>query len=609
MTESAIDRTPARGSHAELLFRQMIPSRDGVRLAANVFLPRERTGPVPAVVEFTPYSRDTSTPEAVRFASEGFAFVAVDCRGRGDSDGEFLGHHPGEIDDGYDIVEWIAEQEWCSGDVVMFGGSYTGQNQWTTAAGAPPHLRSIVPAAASMGGLGPGAGGIPMDHQFTWGMLTAGKTLSSRVFAESEMRIAMLVDAFERHESFRSLNARLGGPWGLPDAQNTTPQNAPWHPDYGPPVDRLCDISIPTLEVTGPYDIAERGALEHHRRFLAAAAPAARDLNYLVLGPWNHGNTLTGTTQVGGLHFGPAAEVDVMQLVIDWYRWVLFGEPFPEFLRDHVVYYVTGAEEWRSAPDLESITADTVPWYLAGHDGPHSAAHPGWLLPEATDTPAFSFVCDPDERATLELERQPRPEGQAQNPVVQLPEHHLNLADHLMGDDPTTYAFVASIDGFGAVYTSAVVREAIELAGRPRLDAWLVLDQPDADLAALLYELLPDGSAILLSPAVQRLRHRDPAKGVQLLTPGEPTLVSFTNFHWFARRIAAGSRLQLAIRHTGSIHMDRNHHTGRPDGHETPDHVRIAAVTVLHADDRRSVLHLPLAASAQPERGDHLHEA
>lgn len=79
------------------------------------------------------------------------------------------------------------------------------------------------------------------------------------------------------------------------------------------------------------------------------------------------------------------------------------------------------------------------------------------------------------------------------------------------------------------------------------------------------------------------------------MVPGEPTLVQFRNFHWFARRLDAGSRLQLALRHTGSLRMDRNHHTGRPDGFETPDDVRVATVDVLHSGEHRSVLHLPLA--------------
>lgn len=599
MALSANDRPRAPGARVDLLFLQMIPMRDGVRLAANVFLPKDRTAAAPAIVEFTPYSRDTGSPEGVRFATEGFAFVSVDCRGRGDSEGSFLGHHAGEADDGHDLVEWVAAQPWCSGDVALFGGSYTGQNQWTTAAAHPPHLRTIIPAVASMGGLAPGAGGIPIDHQFNWGMLTAGKSLSSRLVAEAAMHVARLAEAFEAHESFRSLNARLGGPWGLPDELNTTPQFAPWRPEWGPAVDGLPGIDVPVLEITGPYDLAVRGALEHHRRYCRARPADQRPHHHLVLGPWEHGAAFSGRPQAGDLVFGPAADVDLMQLALDWYRWVMGDGDKPSFLDAPVKYYVTGAEQWRSAPDLDTATTATMPWYLVGHDGPHSAAHPGWLRPEPADSPSFRFVCDPDERTTMLLEQQPSPAGQSHNPLMDLPPSYHDLGAHLMGVDPTSPVFVASIDGFGAVYTSARLSEPLELVGEPQLDAWVVLDQPDADLCALLYELRVDGSRILLSPAVQRLRHRDPARGVQLMVPGEATLVSFRNFHWFARRLAAGSRLQLAVRHTGSLRMDRNHHTGRPDGFETPDDVRVANVEVLHSGEHRSVLHLPIGRASE----------
>lgn len=584
------------GAKVEVLFLQRIPLRDGTRLAADVFLPRERSGGVPAILEFTPYSRDSGSPEGVRFASEGFAFVSVDCRGRGDSEGHFLGHHAGEADDGYDLVEWVAAQSWCNGDVAMFGGSYTGQNQWTTAAAHPAHLRAIIPAVSAMGGLAPGPGGIPTDHQFTWGMLTAGKSLSQRLVAESELHVARLAEAFEAHESFRSLNERLGGPWGLPDEMNTSPQHAPWRPEWGPAQDGLPGIDVPVLEITGPYDVTERAALEHHRRYCRARSAAERPHHHLLLGPWEHGAALSGRPQVGDLEFGHAANVDVMQLAIDWYRWVMCGGDKPAFLTAPVQYYVAGAEEWRTSPSLDAATAGTAQWYLIGHDGPHSAAHPGWLRPEPSDSPSFTFACDPDEGTTMLLEQQANPTGQPHNPLMELPPSFHDLSAHLAGGDPTSSVFVASIDGFGAVYTSARLAEPLELAGEPRLDAWVVLDQPDADLCALLYELRVDGSRILLSPAVQRLRHRDPSQGVQLMVPGEPTLVQFRNFHWFARRIPAGSRLQLALRHTGSLRMDRNHHTGRPDGFETPDDVRVATVDVLHSGEHRSVLHLPLAA-------------
>ena len=99
MVKSQNIEVPGPGAQVELHFLCMIPMRDGTQLAANVFLPRERSSGVPALVEFTPYSRDSASPDGVKFAEDGFAFVSVYCRGRGDSEGLFIGHGPQEADD------------------------------------------------------------------------------------------------------------------------------------------------------------------------------------------------------------------------------------------------------------------------------------------------------------------------------------------------------------------------------------------------------------------------------------------------------------------------------------------------------------------------------
>ena len=114
-----------------------IPMRDGASLHAVTWRPRGATTPVPVVMELTPYGVDHLHPDGVFWATNGFAYVAIDARGRGNSDGEFvpLLH---DADDGYDAVEWLAAQDWCDGRVALHGGSYTGINQYLIMAAAPP---------------------------------------------------------------------------------------------------------------------------------------------------------------------------------------------------------------------------------------------------------------------------------------------------------------------------------------------------------------------------------------------------------------------------------------------------------------------------------------
>src|SRR5947208_597289 len=126
-----------------------VPLRDGCLLRGTSY--GASSTPQPVVLAITPYGVDRSHPRGMTFGRRGFVFVALDSRGRGDSDGTFI---PFETDgpDGFDAVEWLAGQSWCDGRVVMWGGSYCGFLQWATAAQAPPHLVAIAPVAS----VGPG---------------------------------------------------------------------------------------------------------------------------------------------------------------------------------------------------------------------------------------------------------------------------------------------------------------------------------------------------------------------------------------------------------------------------------------------------------------------
>src|SRR5262249_62238659 len=100
--------------------------------------------PVPALVTLTPYIADSHHDTAIHFAERGFPFVVVDARGRGNSAGTFRPYIQ-EAADGYDVVEWVAAQDFCNGRVAMWGGSYLGYAQWVTAGGKPAHLETIGP--------------------------------------------------------------------------------------------------------------------------------------------------------------------------------------------------------------------------------------------------------------------------------------------------------------------------------------------------------------------------------------------------------------------------------------------------------------------------------
>src|SRR5437899_9604731 len=129
--------------------------RDKAELNATLYLPKSggpSPGRTPVVFTLTPYISDSYHARAAYFASHGYGFALVDVRGRGNSAGDFE-PFANDARDGHDLVEWFAKQPFCDGNVAMWGGSYAGFDQWATAKELPPHLATIVPAAAAHPGL------------------------------------------------------------------------------------------------------------------------------------------------------------------------------------------------------------------------------------------------------------------------------------------------------------------------------------------------------------------------------------------------------------------------------------------------------------------------
>ena len=130
----------------------MVPMRDGVKLAIDVFRP-VADGRFPVVLCTTPYNRNcqagTGQPARAKWlAARGYAVVNADVRGRFKSEGTWDPFNPKHKTDGYDLIEWLAGQAWSNGKVGTWGISYQGWTQWWTATQTPPSLVTIVPEVA-----------------------------------------------------------------------------------------------------------------------------------------------------------------------------------------------------------------------------------------------------------------------------------------------------------------------------------------------------------------------------------------------------------------------------------------------------------------------------
>lgn len=123
---------------------------DGIELAATIYRPDETNGPQPCLVEALPYRKDdvysSNAQEYMRLRDEyDYAVCRVDVRGTGSSAGRATDEYPAtERTDLAAVIRWLARQDWCTGDIGMYGTSYSGCAALLTACEQPPELKAII---------------------------------------------------------------------------------------------------------------------------------------------------------------------------------------------------------------------------------------------------------------------------------------------------------------------------------------------------------------------------------------------------------------------------------------------------------------------------------
>ncbi len=344
----------ARGQQAgestiDMQWAVKIPARDGVKLNATVFTPHGQKEPLPVVFTFTPYIGDSYTDRAMYFAKHGYVYALVDVRGRGNSGGEFE-PFVNEGQDGYDVVEWLAKQSYCNGKVSMWGGSYAGFDQWTVLKEFPPHLVTIVPAAAAHPGVDfPFQYNIFGPYDMQWLTFTSGVTGNGKLFGDSGFWAAKSREMYMTHSAFQDYDKLVGNRSTVFQKWLMHPSPDAYYDAMVPNAEQYKRMSLPILTITGHYDGDQPGAFTFYKRHMQYGTAEAKANHYLIIGPWDHAGTRTPKAEVGGLKFGQASVLDLNKLHAEWYDWVMKGGAKPEFLKKRVAYYMMGAEEWKYA--------------------------------------------------------------------------------------------------------------------------------------------------------------------------------------------------------------------------------------------------------------------
>lgn len=480
-----------RGCYSFTIQRDVaMPMRDGVLLAGDLYLP-DATGSVPAICERTPYNKYegpihwTQSPEY--FASRGFAVVIQDVRGRHNSEGEFYPSRSdawGEMQDGFDTVEWIASQAWCSGRVGMFGGSYGGALQLLAAASRPPHLAALVARQYFLS---------PRDFVFRGGVLEAGqmsgwlvdqarRSLAHRDGQLQQLQAAAFEELVENFERLLLTNPlEWISDWLTHDAESS----------YWDEFDvrrRVSAISVPILHVAGWYDMLLDSTLTGFR--LCSSVAEAADSQRLVIGPWLHTsrfNTEEWGRFVGSLDMGEEARVDLNDVMLQWFeQWLVDSEASVQQERSRVKYFVIGSNVWRRSSGWPPTDSQTLQLFLA---------HEATLRDERpTVGETVQLLDDPTNPA-------PTVGGNAM--FFSYPPGHDGAVD--LSPSQRGPRDQRSVEAFGAVFTSGPLSHGLEIAGKVRAELWVTPDYDGAFVVARLSVVSADGKSLGVSEGAAAL--------------------------------------------------------------------------------------------------------
>ncbi|WP_386795529.1 CocE/NonD family hydrolase [Luteimonas composti] len=537
----------------------LVRTPHGATLSAVVARGRGLQMPQPAAMLFTIYTDpDANRAIAVEAAARGYAGVVVDARGKRLGT-DAIRPYEAEADDAAAAVEWIARQPWSDGRVGMYGGSYSGFAAWAATKRMPPALKTIVPYAAAIPGLGlPMENNVFLSANYAWPFYVANDRLLDTATYFDRERWQRLPEAwYASKRPYRQIDRVDGTP-------NPWLQRWLMHPAYDaywqamvPYGDDFRRIDIPVLSITGYYDDAQISALQYFREHLRHR-PDAR--HYLVIGPYDHFGA-QATMKPGSLRgydLDPSAQFDTRELTFQWLDHVLRGGERPPLLRDRVNYQLMGADAWGHAPSLADAAA-AVTFHLSD-----ARAGSYRLLSEA-----------PVQRAAWMSRR-------------------VDLADRT-GEHGGYYPdpiVIERIDVDGSyAFASAPFDRPTAVVGSFSGELKVRSSKRDFDFSVVLHELRPDGSAMQLSYYVGRASHARDMTRRELLVPGQWTTLPFERTRMTGRLMPAGSRLLVVVDVLKDARHQVNMGTGKDVSDESAADAGEPLVVDWHTD---SVIRVPL---------------
>lgn len=536
-----------------------VPMRDGVRLAADLLLP-SHAGPCPTLLIRTPYSRKAPGARGYRFfAQRGYAVLIQDIRGRYASEGTF-GTTQEEGPDGSDTLNWIAEQPWSDGRVVMAGGSYLGIVQWWAAIQQNPHLVAISPVFSGddeyLDRFYSTGGALKIGHRLLW--LTENFTPPARV--------RLPIRSYIFHLPVRTADVAAVG---APLSRWRTAIDHPSYDSYWKNLSlrqRLDRITVPVLSMGGWFDNYVESDLDAFSRL----AVQHRSVETWI-GPWAHNPGLRFPTS----DFGPAAKIPIRPKQLDWLDRQLLDASQPkqdQSITPLLHIFVMGPDVWREEREWPLARTQYTPLYLSSDGHANSVSGDGvlnWRLPRASKHDEFTY--DP------------------KNPVPTVG-GAICCEAKVLPPGPLDQSRIETRQDI-LVYTSPLLTGDVEATGPVRVVLYAATSVNDTDFTAKLIDVQPDGAALLVTDGLQRLRYRNSLTKpvfVKRNTAYQINIDAGVTSYVFA----AGHKIRLEVSSSNFPRFDRNLNSARPNGIATE--LIHAHQTIFHDKQYASAVVLPI---------------
>lgn len=580
----------------------MVPMRDGVRLATDIYRPKDATGKMPLIFIRTPYNFNKigggNLQLAYKAVSRGYAVAIQNERGRYYSEGEWeiLGN---PRTDGYDALTWFAEQEWSNGAVGTLGCSSSAEWQLALAAKNHPAHKAMVPMAA---GAGIGRVG-EFYEQGNWYKGGVHQTLFSVWLYSVQQQIYPRFPAGMEQEDLQRLRKLYDLAPDMPEVEwkkqlkklpaltwledagaNFGPlkelmARTPDHPDWykGGLYNDGEDFAVPAFWFNSWFDVSQGPNLamfNHVRK--NGKTRRVRDGQYVLIAPTLHcgfyripenEDLIAGELNVGNPTF------PVYEHLFSFFDHYLKKEKndFKDTM-PRVQYYTMGKNEWATADSWPPKAAEAVTFYMQSTIYANSVFGDGVLSQEMPSGNASdSYTYDP------------------MNPVPALGGGVCCNAGAALGGSYDQRGIEARADVL--VYTSEPIEEDLEITGSIRATLFVSSDAKDTDFTVKLVDVYPDGTAYNIDDTIFRARYREGYDKQVFMEEGEvyelnPT--PMTTSYQFKK----GHRIRVEVSSSKFPQYMRNLNTGGNNYDETEGVV--ARNTLHHTAQHPSKIVLPV---------------